>query len=237
VNDAERFGSEAMVLGGSLGGSDPRVYRLMARVNMVKGQAAVARKFLTVLEYDVGSGPWARQRLRELDRDPQLAGDREVQLLRRRMLRSDDMLPISQSAGAPKDNVERLLLDQLEQDPSNRMAFEFLMGGYLLARSMEAISALMPGIKDMTGPAYIGPDGKRRTPMHYQEAMAIYSGTTGRQVDIEGFEIEPETFQRGAAFRQILAQAPTKEAAMQAAWDSFRHTYFFYFAFGAGDYR
>ena len=233
VDDAERFGSEAMVAGGA----DPRVYRLMARVHMVKGQTAAARKFLTVLAYDVGSGPWARERLRELDRDSQLAGDQQVQLFRRRMLRRDDMLPITQRAGPAKDSMERLLLDQLEQDPSNRMAFEFLMGGYLLARSMEAVSALMPGIKDMTGPAYVGPDGGRRTPRHYQEAMAIYAGSTGRPVDIEGFEIQPETLQRAAAFSRIVAQAPTKEAAMQATWSLFRDTYFYYFAFGAGDYR
>ena len=81
------------------GGADPRVYRLMARVHMVKGQTAAARKFLTVLAYDVGSGPWARERLRELDRDSQLAGDQQVQLFRRRMLRRDDMLPITQRAG------------------------------------------------------------------------------------------------------------------------------------------
>ncbi|MGA2270631.1 MAG: DUF6057 family protein [Bryobacteraceae bacterium] len=233
VNEAEHFGSEAMVLGRS----DPRVYRLMARVDMVKGQTAAARKFLTVLSYDLGSGPWARQRLRELDSDPQLAGDRQVQLLRRRMLRNDDVLPVWQRADKSSADMERLLLDQLEQDPSNRMAFEFLMGAYLLARNMVAINALMPRIKDMAGPAYAGPDGRRRTPRHYQEAMAIYADVTGRPVNIAGFEIQPETSRRMAEFKRIMRERFTKDAAMQAAWSDFRHTYFFYFAFGPGDYR
>ena len=233
VDDAERFGSEAMVLGQA----DPRIYRLMAGVNLVKGQTGVARKFLTALSYEVGSSAWARQRLRDLDRDPQLNGDAKVQVLRRRMLRQDDVLPVWQRASKPDGDMERLLLDQLEQDPSNRMAFEFLMGSYLVARNVAAAVAAMPRIKDISGPAYIGPDGRRRTPRHYQEAVAMYAGVTGQPVNIDEFEIQPETMARMAVFKRIMDQSPTKEAARDAAWSSFRDSYFFYFVFGPGDYR
>ena len=233
VDDAERFGSEAM----ALGQSDPRTCRLMAAVNLVKGQTGVARKFLTALSFEVGSGAWARQRLRDLDRDPQLNGDAEVQLFRRRMLRQDDVLPVWQHIGKPDGDMERLLLDQLEQDPSNRMAFEFLMGSYLVARNVDAAVAAMPRIKDITGPAYLGPDGRRRTPRHFQEAMAMYAATTGQPVNIDGFEIQPEPMARMAVFKRIMDQSPTKEAARDAAWSGFRDSYFFYFVFGPGDYR
>ena len=233
VDDAERFGSEAM----ALGRSDPRIYRLMAGVNLVKGQTGVARKFLTALSYEVGSRAWARQRLRDLDRDPQLNGDAEVQLFRRRMLRQDDVLPVWQRASKPDGDMERLLLDQLEQDPSNRMAFEFLIGSYLVARNLPAAVAAMPRIKDITGPAYGGPDGRRRTPRHFQEAMAMYAASTGQPVNIDGLEIQPETMAHMAVFKRIMDQSPTKEAARDAAWSSFRGSYFFYFVFGPGDYR
>jgi hypothetical protein len=233
VDDAERFGSEAMVLGQS----DPRTCRLMAAVNLVKGQTGVARKFLTALSFEVGSGAWARQRLRDLDRDPQLNGDAEVQLFRRRMLRQDDVLPVWQRASKPAGDMERLLLDQLDQDPSNRMAFEFLIGSYLVARDVPAIVAAMPRIKDISGPAYIGSDGRRRTPRHFQEAMAMYAGSTGQPVIIEGLDIQPETMARMAVFKRIMDQSPTREAAREAAWSNFRDSYFFYFVFGPGDYR
>ncbi len=233
VDDAERFGSEAMVLGTS----DPRTCRLMAAVNLVKGQTDVARKFLTVLSFEVGSAAWARQRLRDLDRDPQLDGDTNVQLLRRRMLRHDDLLPVWQRASKPDGDMERLLLDQLEQDPSNRMAFEFLVGSYLVARNVPAFAAAMPRIKDMTGPAYIGAGGLRRTPRHFQEAMAMYAAVTGQPVNIDGLEIQPETMARMAVFKRIMDQSPTREAARDAAWSSFRDSYFFYYVFGPGDYR
>jgi hypothetical protein len=233
VDDAERFGGETMVLGEY----DPRIYRLMAEVNLVKGQTGVARKFLTALSFEVGSGAWARQRLRDLDRDPQLDGDADVQLLRRRMLRTDDVLPVWQRAGKPAGDMERLLLDQLDQDPSNRMAFEFLIGSYLVARDVPALVAAMPRIKDISGPAYIGPDGRRRTPRHYQEAVAMYAGVTGQPVNIDGIEIQPEIMARMAVFKRIMDQSPTKEAARDAAWSNFRDSYFFYFVFGPGDYR
>jgi hypothetical protein len=185
----------------------------------------------------VGSAAWARQRLRGLDRDPQLNGDANVQLLRRRMLRTDDVLPVWQRAGKPAGDMERLLLDQLDQDPSNRMAFEFLIGSYLVARDVPAIVAAMPRIKDISGPAYIGPDGRRRTPRHFQEAMAMYAGSTGQPVNIEGLDIQPETMARMAVFKRIMDQSPTREAAREAAWSNFRDSYFFYFVFGPGDYR
>jgi hypothetical protein len=233
VNEAEHFGSEAMIFGRS----DPRLYRLMALINMAKGQTAVARKFLTALSYDVIFGRWARQQLRKLDQDPQLAGDPQIQLLRMRMLRDDDMLPVWQRADITVADRTRLLLDQLEQDPSNRMAFEFLMGAYMLGGELDAVSALIPRIKDMTGAAYVGPDGKRRTPRHYQEAMALHADRAGKTARIEGFEIKPEIFEHLAAFNRIIRQSPSKELAMQAAWNDFRDTYFFYFTFGPGDYR
>jgi hypothetical protein len=119
VNEAEHFGSEAR----TRANFDPRLCRLMARINLVKGQTAAARKFLNVLSYDLVSGAWARQLLRELDQDPQLAGDPEVQLLRRRMLRNEDMFPVWQRSDRDGADMERLLLDQLEQDPSNSMSF------------------------------------------------------------------------------------------------------------------
>ena len=233
VNEAEHYGSEALIAARS----DPRLYRLMAGISLVKGQTAVARKFLTVLTYGTDYGAWARQRLREMDHDPQLDGDAQVQLLRRRMLRNEDMFQVWQRGDKASADMERLLLDQLEQDPTNRMAFEFLMGAYLLARDGAAVSALMPRIKDMSGPAYAGSDGRRRTPRYYQEAMAIFADMTGKPVNIEGVEIQPETIERMNAFKRIVSQTPGKEAARQAAWDGYRDTYFFYALFGPGDYR
>ncbi len=218
VNDAERFGSEAAILGGR----DPRVYRVMADVNLVKGQTAVAGKFLRVLTDAGGYREEARRSLREMD-----SGAR-IQALRRRMLRTDDVLPVWQRADRPEGDVERLLLDQLAQDPTNRMAFEFLMAARLAARDLPGVAALMPWLKDL---------GLGRTPRHYQEAMAMYAENAGGLPAIDGFAMESDTLNRLAVFKRIVRQGPTRDAAFQGAWESHRRSYFFYFVFGPGDYR
>ena len=233
VNEAEHFGNEAIILGKS----DPRVYRLMARLNMVKGQTAAARKFLTALSFNMPSAGWAGERLQQMNGDPQLSSDAEIQLLRRRMLRHDDVIAVWQRPDKPDADMERLLLDQLEQDPSNRTAFEFLMGNYLLGRDMAAIRGLMPRIRQMRGPAYERPDGTRRTPRHYQEAIAAYMDFSGQPVAIDGFEIEPDTLNRMAVFKRIMSQSSGNEVAKEAAWSRFHDSYFFYLVFGPGDYR
>ena len=220
-----------------MGQSDTRLLRLMAELNIVKGQTGAARKFLTILSGEAGSAVWARRRLRQLDDDPRLATDESVQFLRHRMLGADDVIPVWQNPDKPDADVNRLLLDQLERDPSNRMAFEFLMGNHLLARDLPAARALMPRIRQMSGAAYMGSNGRRRTPRHYQEAMAMYGDANGKPVELEGLEIEPETFNRMAVFKRLMSQSAGKDAAMQAAWSRFRDSYFFYYVFGPGDYR
>ena len=146
--------------------------------------------------------------------------------------------PYGRSPDKPDADMERLLLDQLEQDPSNRMAFEFLMGNYLLGRDMAAIRGLMPRIRQVRGPAYERPDGP----------VAERRGTTRRRwrciwispaspLQIEGLEIEPETLNRMAVFKRIMSQSSGKEAAKAAAWSRFHDSYFFYLVFGPGDYR
>jgi hypothetical protein len=233
VNEAERFGHEAMVLAGA----DARVYRLMADVNLVKGRTEAARKFLNALADEAGSSGWAKGRLKALDADPQLAGDARLQQLRKRTLAVDDVFPVWQNPDKPEADLDRLLIDQLEQDPANRMAFEYLMGNYLLARNLTSARALMERIGAMAGPAYERQGGRGRVPRGYQEAMAMYVDSTGRQAEAAGLGVEAETLERMAVFKRIMSQSPSREAAKGAAWERFRHSYFFYYVFGPGDYR
>ena len=223
ANDAEHFGNEALILGDS----DPRVLRLMAEIEMAKGRPEAARKVLTVLSTEPGSASWAQRRL----------ADPGSGLAQRSLTRTDDFIAVWQNPDKPDADANRLLLDQLKQDPTNRMAFEFLMGNSLLARDLPGVRALLPRMRQLSGPAYETPDGRRRTPRHYQEAFAMYMDAAGEQPVIDGVEIEPETLNRMAIFKRIMSQSAGRNAAMQAAWSRFRDTYFFYYVFGPGDYR
>ncbi|MCL6543586.1 MAG: DUF6057 family protein [Bryobacteraceae bacterium] len=229
VNEAEHYGSEALVFRKT----DPRVYRLLALTYLVKGQTEAARKFLTVLSYSPPDRRWANQKLQALQQDPQLSGDEQVQQLRRRRLQADDMLTVWQRANRTGPDIERLLLNLLERDSSNRMAFEFLMGYYLLNRDLQGFRGLAPRIAEMAGPGYVRPSGVRRTPRHYQEALALFIEMTGSSEKIAGVEIEPETVSRTARFKQVVARAGGKRAAMLEAREGFGDTYLYYYAFGS----
>jgi len=229
VNEAEHYGSEALVFSKT----DPRVYRLLALTYLVKGQTEAARKFLTVLSDSPLDGRWAKRKLQALQQDPQLSGDEQVQRLRRRRLQTDDMLAVWQRANQSGPDIERLLLNLLERDPSNRMAFEFLMGYYLLNRDLQGFRNLAPRIAEMRGPGYLRPGGGRRTPRHYQEALVLFDEMSGSREQIAGVEIEPETVSRMARFRQVVARAGGKHAAMLEAREGFGDTYFYYYAFGS----
>jgi hypothetical protein len=224
ANDAEHFGNEAMILGDG----DSRVLRLLADVEIAKEQPEAARKYLTILSGEAASARWASARLDLIDNPVRLAADERFQALRRRNVRADDFIAVWQNPEKPDADVNRLLLDQLDADPSNRMAFEFLMGNYLLARDLAGARALMPRLPQT---------GTGRTPRHYQEAMAMYADAAGQPVAVDGFAIEPETLNRMAVFKRLMSQSAGRDAAMRAAWDRFRDSYFFYFVFGPGDYR
>jgi len=223
INDAEHFASDFMVDSAE----DPRLYRQMARIYLVKGQTAAARKFLTCLTYNRNFSSWARQYLDRLDRDPELAGDAEIQRLRRRMLRTDDMLPVWQRAGMSGVDLNQLLVDQLQQDPSNRMAFEFLMSTYLVAHNLDGILHLLPHLQEAEA-------GRPATPRLYQEALAVYGDISGTNPGMEGVRIDPETIGRLATFKWIVSRAGSRDAAIQATADKFGDTFFFHALFDAG---
>lgn len=228
VNEAEHYGSEALVFSKR----DPRVYRLLALIYLVKGQTEAAKKFLTVLSYSPLDRSWANGRLRALREDPELSRDEQVQALRRRRQQSDDMLPVWQRANQTGPDIERLLLNLLERDRAYRMAFEFLMSYYLVSRDLQGFRNLAPRIAEITGPGYVRQAGGRRTPRHYQEALVLLGDLTGSRERIAGVEIEPETVNRMARFKQILARAGGRRAAMLETREEFGDSYFYYFAFG-----
>lgn len=234
INDAEHFAQESL----TMFGPDGRTLRQLAVINIVKRQPGAARKFLAALAHDPLRGAWARQMLSRLESDADLQSDEEVGLLRRRMQVRDDTAEVQERVGGEVTiDLEKVFLNLLDRDPSNRTAFELLMAQYMLYPDLERARKLMSKIKDMTGPAYVGPDGRRRTPQHYQEAMAIYADKTGQPVNIPGFEIEPQTLQRMKEFQSIMASHRDRDSALKALWDKYRDSYFFYMVFGPGDYR
>jgi hypothetical protein len=121
VNLAEHWAHEALE---SIG-ERPEVLQLLARINIVKGCPEAAVPFLGYLRHNPFYRSWADDVLRRLADDPKLESDPQVTAARAVAVRSN--VP----TGSFPPTV--LLLRQLlATNPRNRMAFEYLMGQYLL---------------------------------------------------------------------------------------------------------
>lgn len=138
-----------------------------AIVKRIKGQTAAARIYLNVLCDDAVYGRWAEAERDRLDQEPDLSAP-EITAARRRMVAKDDAFL---THGEVRNrltsiSVEQQLISLLEQDPGNRMAFEYLMANHLLKRDLDAAVALLPRAKAFY----------ERLPLLYEEAAMLYAG-------------------------------------------------------------
>ena len=214
VNRAERMAGEALELNGYL----PDVLKRLADVNVLKGEPQTARLFLNILAKTPFQRAWARGRQHALDVDPQLAHDRGLQQVRSVMLTED--YPFGMT-------TEDILLQCLHQNRTNRVAFEYLMGYYLLNRDLDNFVHYVRAARVFDYP---------EIPAHYEEALVLAQKLKGAPLaipDINGKRPREETIQRLERFSEQLAlrgndlqRAETDLAA------EFGSTYWYYYAFG-----
>ena len=208
VNEADHLAYEAL----ALLGPHPLVLKRLAFVNIVKGRTEVARTFLAALRKDVAFGKWAEDRLRHLQADPMLSEDEEVARIR-------SVMVVEDTAGYTP--FESMLRELLERNARNRMAFEYLMAHYLLTGRLDGIARDISRLSDFDYPGI---------PRHYEEALLLYTEATGKEADLGGREISPETVERFGAFQQTLARyGERRQAACKALAQEHGDSYFRYY--------
>lgn len=207
VNGSEHMAQEAL----ESAGPRPWVLYRIAMARIVKGEPEAARVFLRAMSKDVVFGEEARRCLRRLEDEPGLSGDEGVQLARQHM-------PVKDYAGGL--DAESLLLQLLQRDGRNRMAFEYLMAHYLLTGDLEKFVASL---------GMFGRLGYPRLPRHCQEAVIVYMTTTGRAVDLPAQAIDKQTVERWRGFSDLLKRhGGDRRAAQDEAARVYHNTYFYY---------
>ncbi len=216
VNDAELKALNSL----ELLGERPLLLRLLARINVVKGRPEAACAFLGALARYRNYTDWAEEFRRRLKADPLQASNGEIQRVRDLMLTEDRPL------GRQEDIAERWL-EPLRANPHNRMAFEYLMAYYLLTGNLVGFVGNLDRLEVL---------GYRQMPRHYQEAILVYKGMGGKEVDLKslGFEVGLETRQRFREFNAARARIHTAlpgdriQAAQRLAREH-GDTYFYYY--------
>lgn len=215
VNESQHMAYEAL----ELFGERPHTLQRLAYLHAIKGEPDPARRFLAVLERSLLHRGWARDCLRQLDADPTLAGVPVVASRRELMVDRDF---------TGKLELEPMLVQLLERNPRNRMAFEYLIAYYLLTRQVDKLAANLHRFDDF---------GQTRLPRHCEEAILIHLDATGAQaIDLGGRRISPETRQRSAEFvRAAQRLQGNASAAFAALHRGFGDSYFLFYVFGHND--
>ncbi len=209
VGDAEHLAHEAL----ENEGERPELLRVLAQVNVLKDRPQAARVFLNVLCQIPFQRGWAKTWLRNLEGDPRLTGDPELAAIRPLMPTNDlahQALP-----------AEGLLVQLLRSNPTNQMAFEYLMTEYLMNSE---VKKLVDRLGQLDSFKYAG------IPRHYEEAVLLRQQMSGAPVELHGRSLRPETIERFRRFTEAMnRRVLDTDDGRQAFAREFGDTYWYYY--------
>jgi hypothetical protein len=214
VNTAQKLASELIATKSHLG----IALEELGWINIIKGCPDSARVYLNALSQDLVYGARARALLHGLDNGftPEQAA--YIDRIRSHM-------PNKPAVMTGGESVDGTLSGLLQRNPHNKMAFEYLMACYLLSGRVDKIVENMGRLHDL---------GYPRIPTLYEEAILIYHGSQGGQVDLAKFNISPETLRRYKAFAQLAntMRPQSQQAVLNSLIRDFGTSYFFFYTFG-----
>jgi hypothetical protein len=185
VSEAEHMAHEAL----EAEGERPDLLWLLARINVLKGRPKAARVFLKVLGQTLFQRQQANEYRQRLEVDPQLSGDPELADIRSRMLTND--------VAHQEFPADTMLLQMLERNSTNQMAFEYLMVNYLLELK---IDKLVDRLWQLDSFRYA------HIPRHFEEALLLYEQIRHVHVGLRDRTVRPETLERFRRFSQAMTE-------------------------------
>jgi hypothetical protein len=209
----------------------------LALIKMVKGQTAAASVFLNVLVDDLIWSRWAKEQLHRLATDPELAGDEEIQKIRRLMISKDDSQRTQafRPGGDFAGDSGAYFLSLLEHNNGNRMAFEYIIAICLQRRNVQAVTRLCSYLDDLS---------YRGIPPLYEEAAIIclieHSDhhenvvKSGSEILFRGRRISEATASKFRRFQAILqAYGGINDESQSAVARELGGSYFYYYYFSS----
>lgn len=209
-----------------MGDNNPFLLSRLARVYLIDDRLPAARLYLTMLLDNLVWRRWARERLRQIEVDPSLNGDPEIQRLRSIRLTEDDLLFINRYADRPEQRAwyidPEVLAGPLRCHPRHRMAFEYLVSYFLLAGRPNFAAAEMHRLRDF---------GETALPRAWAEGALVALDLPGPRPDLSGLAIDEATSRRYGRFKAVVAEYDNDlRAALPRLEREFAGTYFLYVA-------
>ncbi len=175
-----------------------RAFVRLAETNLINGQYAVAAKYLRALQQTLFYRKWATQAMGFLGNDRRIEQHAEWGWLRKARYTEDFLF-----SDAEMDNMLGLLI---QQNPTNRLAFEYLMAYELLRKDLEKFARYYPLGRQM---------GYNHIPRSYQEAL-IYLWTQEHS-NFQGlpWSISQEVLQGVTEFARLYMQGQKNEPLLR----------------------
>ncbi|NOR16051.1 MAG: hypothetical protein GQ544_10115, partial [Candidatus Aminicenantes bacterium] len=210
LNISEHLSHELM----EVSGTSPFLAERLFWINFGKKQYENGRIFLNAFSKDLVHGHRGRDVQRRLEVDPQLTRSGKVRYLNSVVLERD----------YANIDVETLLLALLEKNRYNRMAFEYLMGYYLMTRQVDKVVENLGRLDDF---------GYTEIPVHYEEAIYLHALNTGEDIELGWRSVRPDTSRRFEAFAGLMADVnqPSQQEALLNLAREHPGSYFIYYSF------
>ncbi|MCD7977600.1 MAG: DUF6057 family protein [Tannerellaceae bacterium] len=211
INISKRFVFEAMESIPDFQKSARAVKRL-AEANLIMGEYAVAAKYLKILQQTWVYRKWATHALTVLGDDERIEAHPEWGMLRKYRLQQDFLFSEQE-----KDMMLGLLL---QQDYTNRMAFDYLMAYTLLTKNLPHFQPYFRLGEPLT---------LQGIPKAYQEALIYIWGLTNNDPSRSiPYPISSTVKSRVEAYRKIYTTYPNPEPMLKS---QFSDTYWYYYHF------
>lgn len=192
----------------------PILLKELAYIKMAKGDLSSARVYLNSLDKTLFFSGQAKKYLAEIEADPNLAGDKEIQALRQNVPVADY---VYFDTYYYNEMLEHVLLNA---NKLNKMAFEYLMAWCMLYGQTDKFIDSIVRLADFD---YKG------IPRLYEETLLIYKAKGGKQ---HNREISGESSKRFRDFNSIRKRyGPDKQGAYNELLKTYGDSYFFYYAF------
>jgi hypothetical protein len=210
INTAQRYAFEAMEAIPDFQRSARAVKRL-AETNLLNGHYEVARKYLRLLQQTLYYRSWATETLASLADEKRIEAHPEWATLRKYRTKTDFLFS--------EEEKDMMLGILLQQDLSNRPAYEYLMAYCLLTKDLEHFYRYYP----------LGDGIRYRTiPESYAEALIyVWTQRYGTTDDLP-YPVGDAVKRRVMEYRRIWVNYPNAEPMLRGAFAS---TYWYYLHF------
>lgn len=198
---SESYALDAMTQ--SKRGGNTRALRRLVQINLLRGEYALAGKYIALLEQMPFYKEWADEYSGYLSEPERMSDNPE---LKGKIVPSDSL-----------DNLMSLMTTEKlwnVHTAENRIGWEYLGCYYLLDKNLSKFNS------------YIEESGVEHLPRHFQEALLIEGSDS-----VSNNLVSDKTRQRFESFRKVMDHFSKNNGDVSAIYNEFGDTYWFYYYF------